>query len=344
MDLPYQQNLPIHRLTGCFNNTSATYKFYWFLALLTQTENGNVLISKQELFAEMVAHAWYTVNYFKVSFGKQDQLQAAIERIKELENLTIDANRTEIFKKLSQTVNQQTKRELLYFNSEVPHRFLSPWFKAADARLAYSASQNFENQCLYALYPDHIEINPIWVDYLRRHTYILKNFCYWNLAVYLQAKNPNVPDIPNKLIKQPVRKALTGQRKFWDIVIGELGCVNCIYTNKPLIKGGYAVEHFLPYGFVSHDLIWNLIPADPSFNSVKGDKLPRLEKHFNAYFDLQRTALDIVTTKAPNNKFLEDYLTIVPDLLLFERSRVFEQLQPMTTIASNNGFELLAEV
>ena len=60
----------------------------------------------------------------------------------------------------------------------------------------------------------------------------------------------SVPGIPNKLIKIPVRKALTEQRKFWDIVIGELGGVDCIYTNKRLIIGDYAVEHFLPYAFV----------------------------------------------------------------------------------------------
>lgn len=128
--------------------------------------------------------------------------------------------------------------------------FLSPWFRAADTQLAYTASQRFENKCLYALYPDHIEINPVWVDYLRRHAGILRNFCYWNLAVYLQAKNPSVPDIPNKLIKQPVRKALTEQRKFRDIVIGELGSVDCIYTNKKLMVKDYAKQLKINYFFI----------------------------------------------------------------------------------------------
>jgi 5-methylcytosine-specific restriction endonuclease McrA len=116
-----------------------------------------------------------------------------------------------------------------------------------------------------------------------RHAGILRNFCYWNPAVYWQAKNPNVPDIPNKLIKLPVRKALTEQRKFWDIVINELGSAECIYTNKKLVVGDYVVEHFLPYAFVSHDLMWNLIPADRSFNSSKSDKLPPLDKYFQPY-------------------------------------------------------------
>lgn len=341
VNLPQQDELPIPLLAGCFNNTSATYKFYWFLAVLGRVELGETKIEKRDLFAEMVAHAWYTVNYFRVSFGKQDKLQEAITQLKTIEGLTINADRRVIFKQLSGTTNKQTLRKLRYFNGEVPHRFLSPWFRAADTQTAYAASQRFENQCLYALYADHIEINPAWINYLQQHSGILKHFCYWNLAIYLQAKNPNVPDIPNKLIKLPVRKALTEQRKFWDIVIDELGSVDCIYTNKKLIVGDYAVEHFLPYAFVSHGLMWNLIPADQSFNSFKSDKLPPLDKYFEPYYHLQRSALEVIQYKAPKHKFLEDYLTIVPDVSLFERQRVYEQLQPMATIARNNGFELL---
>jgi hypothetical protein len=343
MQIPEQPDLPVHFLAACFNKTSATYKFYWFLAIVNQVEGGKTTITKRELFADMIAHAWYTVNYFRVSFGKQDKLQHAINRIIQAENLTIDADRLNIFKKLAVTQDRGTLRELNYFNAEVPHRFLSPWFPAADMHQAYKASQSYYNNCLYALHKDHIDINPVWIKYLQQHAKILRNFCYWNLAVYLQAKNPNVPDIPNKLIKLPVRKALTEQRKFWDIVIAELGGVDCIYTNSRLTVGNYAVEHFLPYAFVSHDLIWNLIPADKSFNSSKSDRLPQLDKYFDAYFGLQQSAIEVITHKAPKNKFLEDYLTIVPNLdpAYFSAQRLRDQIEPLVTIARNNGFEYL---
>ncbi|MFN5883821.1 MAG: HNH endonuclease domain-containing protein, partial [Bacteroidota bacterium] len=58
-------------------------------------------------------------------------------------------------------------------------------------------------------------------------------------------------------------------------MLHEVGSIQCIYTNNDLVIGNYAVEHFVPYSFVSHDLMWNLIPADTSFNSSKSDKLPR---------------------------------------------------------------------
>jgi hypothetical protein len=172
---------------------------------------------------------------------------------------------------------------------------------------------------------------------------VLKDFCYWNLVIFLQAKNPSVPDIASKLIKPAVRNSLIKQRtQFWDIVIKELGAITCIYTGEKLTVGNYAVEHFIPYSFVSHDLIWNLIPANKSFNSSKSDKLPSLEKYFKPFYTLQKTAVEIVKHKNPKNKLLEDYLTILPDLdenFSFEKFK--ERIQPLITIASNNGFEFL---
>ena len=93
----------------------------------------------------------------------------------------------------------------------------------------------------------------------------------------------------------------------------EVGSMKCIYTGETLTVGNYAVEHFIPYSFVSHDLIWNLIPAEKSFNSSKSNKLPSLDKYFNSFFQMQKTALDIINHKSPKNKFLQDYFTIFPD-------------------------------
>jgi len=305
---------------------------------------------KKELFARMISNAWYTVNYFHLSFGKQDMLQRAIEHIKVLEHIHIDEDRDKIIDRLPKSINADTLRELNYFDRQVPHWFLSPWFSGKNRAEIYYLSTLTGPNALYALYPDHIKINPKWKDYLLENAHVLKSFCYWNLALFLQSKNPNVPDIPNKLIRPAFRNSLTKQRsQFWDIVLREQGRVQCIYTNKELSIGNYAVEHFVPYSFVSHDLIWNLIPADKSFNSAKSDKLPPMEKYFDGFFSMQKTAMDIMRRLKPDSKFLDEYLTIFPDLTAvtdlndgFTRARFRETLQPLITIASNNGFEYMS--
>lgn len=245
-----------------------------------------------------------------------------------------------------------TQQILYHFNKNVPHWFLSPWFSkvgvendVAYRKRIYSSSQVFENDCLYALYDEHIVINPNWVAYLKANAKILKDFIYWNLTLFLQTRNPNVPDIANKLIRPPFRGSLTNQRKnYWDIVFKELGTIDCIFTNSALTVDHYALDHFIPHAFVSHDLIWNLVPIDTSFNSTKSDKLPNMATHFDSFFNLQKTAFEIIHHHSPKSKLLEEYLTIYPDLSgshSFDYTKYKESIQPIVTIAHNNGFGYL---
>ena len=267
------------------------------------------------------------------------------------ERLSVDERKSTIIDVLKTSSMPSTVRALWYFDGEVPHRFLSPWFDSikGNKREVYVASHSFANDCLYAVDEQYVVINPNWIEYLTNNSGILKHFCYWNLSLYLQKHNPNVPDIPNKLVKQPKRSSLhKHRREFWDLVIDYNGPVNCIYTNRALNIDDYAVEHFIPYAFVSHDLIWNLIPADKSFNSSKSDKLPPFDRYFEAYFKVQMLASKTIFELAPGSKFLQDYLTIVPDLGYLnsmhsdDLKELFKNnIQPLITIANNNGFEFM---
>lgn len=342
MEIPYSDKLPIQYLAAAFNNTTATYKFYWLLSILESVEEGKNKVLKEALFAKMLAQAWYTINYFHISFGKLDIIEKSICDLKNIESIDIDLDRKKIVEKLCNSTNKETKTILKHFDRNVPHWFLSPWFPKTEKEGIYEQSQRMENQTLYALFKDEIIINPIWIPYLQKNIGILKGFCYWNLSLFLQLKNPNVPDIPNKLIKPAQRNALTKQRnQYWKIVLGEIGCISCIYTGKKIyMDSAYAIEHFIPYAFVSHDLIWNLIPADSSFNSKKSDKLPPLDKYFDDFFNLQDIAFQVIKSKSPKNIFLQDYLTIFPNLEM-DKEKFKNALQPLITIAHNNGFEYL---
>jgi len=341
MQLPQDYRVSVPLLSACFRNKSTTYKFYWLLAIIEAVEEGQAKIDKRDLFARMIANAWYTVNYFQVSFGKQDKFRDAIQFLKELEGIEIDAGKKAIRERLLNSTNKETLRQLKHFDNQVPHWFLSPWIKEDSKRLIMELSQaNFEFPP-YALYSDCIVVQPDWKDYFIRNAGMLKDFCYWNLNLYLQSRNPNVPGISNKLKRPEKRGSLSAHKKnFWDLVIDELGFVECIYTEKKLTKGSYAVEHFVPFQFVAHDLMWNLIPADHQFNSSKSDKLPSMERYFDDFYDIQKEAVSIVQKIQPQNRFLEEYLMVFPDLNL-DKGRYIECIQPMLTIAQNNGFQYM---
>ena len=121
MNLPEDFRVDTGRLAGCFNNTSATYKFYWLLAVLAEAEKAREDRQDLRQFAQMVAQsAWYTINYFKISFGSADKLERAISRIRELEGLAVDASPAEVHRTLVQSQRKDTQRELRHFDINVP--------------------------------------------------------------------------------------------------------------------------------------------------------------------------------------------------------------------------------
>ncbi|MCP2025744.1 hypothetical protein L1276_000884 [Flavobacterium sp. HSC-32F16] len=348
MSLPYSKYLSINKLSSVFANTSATYKFYWFLAILELVEEGSTYIDKRRILSRMISNSWYTVNYFHISFGKQDLIQDAVKAILKIEDLKINENRSVINSVLENTQKIETLKLLNHFDKNVPHWFISSWF-SGNRNEIYSLSQNFDHGCIYRLEKDSIEINPMWISYLKLNSKILKDFCYWNLSLFLQKRNPNVPDIPNKISKSLVRNSLMKQtNEYWKLVFNELGAIDCVFTNNRLLfdEKKYALDHFVPHAFVSHDLIWNLIPIDKNFNSLKSDKLPSLDRYFDKFYTLQKTAYEIVKSHNSKNKYLEEYLSIFPDLdgnSGLDYLRYKETIQPLITIASNNGFSYMKD-
>ena len=51
--LPNNSKLSIIKLSACFNNTSASYKFYWLISIIESIESRNeyqsIIISKKEI-------------------------------------------------------------------------------------------------------------------------------------------------------------------------------------------------------------------------------------------------------------------------------------------------------
>lgn len=347
MNLPPFDGLKISQLTQVFNNTSATYKFYWFLAIIESIEEGKKEIQKEDLFIKMITLPWYTVNYFKLSFGSQDLIHKTVKEITYTEDIPITEKQSIIKLILKNSTKTSTSKSLFHFDKNVPHWFLSPWYKKSDKSEIYSLSKTFINDPLYALYSDKIVINPIWFAYIKSHAKLLKEFCYWNLVLFLQTRNPNVPDIPNKLIRPAKRNSLTKQRNsYWTEYLKIKQSVPCIFTGKILDPSYYCLDHFIPYAFVSHDLIWNLIPIDPVFNSRKSDKLPSLDNHYRNFFNLQKDAFITLKDAPGRKKFVEEYHTVFPILKNendFNELRFLDVISPLITTAHNNGFEYLTE-
>ena len=352
MQIPQSDILTTHRLGKVFSNTVATYKFFWFVSIMQiHAKTKDLRINVWDIVIRMVANAWYPIHYFRLSFGKSDSLFDIVMELQNITQIPIDANADTIITGIRDRLGDRRVVSLLNtLTLNVPYRFLSPWVKFTRDDDVVKRSQTFENGCLYALYKEggdfYIVLNPAWDAYLHTHYNILVDFAYWNLTLFLQARNPNVPAIPNKLIRPEVRNSLTKQHHYWDEVMNAIGPIHCIYTGKELYPKDYDLDHFIPWSFVSHDLLWNLIPSDGSINSSKSNKLPDLDYYLPKMAELQHHSLQTAVKSGKKMDALEDYISLgfTPRELAEMNDERFMEVyertfKPLSQIALNMGFE-----
>lgn len=347
MNFPSDKYIDTRVLTQIYNNTVATYKYYWFISILDiAVKEQRQQISFWEIIVGMVAEAWYPIHYFRLSFGKADSFYTQIIEIQRELNIPIDAKKAEIKKKILENIHlPQIKKVLNVFKLNVPYRFLSSWIQYTTDKQVSFLSQSYTNNCLYSINGEAIELNPQWEQYLNDNYLILRDFTFWNLTVFLQKRNPNVPNVPSKLVKPILRDSLTKQRHFWNSYIDINGSFECIYTGRTLLKNEYDLDHFVPWSFVSHNLLWNLLPANSIINSSKNNNLPPLEMYLRPFAQIHKKALQTIYPSNPNNKLLEDYLTLhnsISELVQLSDDDFFnifhKTFSPMVQIAENMGF------
>ncbi len=352
MQIPQSNILTTRYLNRVFDKTVATYKYYWFLGILDLfVKQGKTRMNVWEIMITMVANAWYPVNYFRLSFGKSESLYEAILALQKEYNISINVSVRDLTDLLKELIQRPDVRKRLNFlQMNVPFRFLRPWIDTSDDRQTVIRSQTFENGCLYKLEKEHgtlwVELNPVWLDYLSENYDILCAFAYWGLTGFLQVRNPNVPNIPNKLVKREERNSLLAQHRFWNTAMSYGLEVRCLYTGTLLDEHTYELDHFIPWSFVSHDLLWNLIPADSSINSSKSNRLPDLDLYLPKLAEAHQKALCINLEIGKQSKLLEDYLSMghtPQEIVGMDREHLldcfFQTFTPMYQIALNMGFE-----
>ncbi|MBI4027030.1 MAG: hypothetical protein HY360_18745 [Verrucomicrobia bacterium] len=340
-----------------FDDRATSYKFFWFLAILSlaEKESANAL-RMADLFTEMAALAWHPVCLYRLSLGGQDTLQNAVREIQRTSTLEPDATSAEIRRFVEESVAARVK--LNYFKRHVPTRFLTPWFREnlrgvvdsrRDALIARLAKESQQTALASPYWFDcgSIRLNDSWRGFFVENRVVVQSFAEHHLALYLQARNPNVPGVVNKLRARPERQ-LAAAHQFWRIVRTDFekpAEFQDIYSGRPLADS-FSIDHFLPWSFVVHDLLWNLTPVaiDPPTNSLKSDRLPDLDLYLPRLAKLHFAAIKIAR-KQP--RLLEDYTDCfkqdVPRLLALGEDglegKYREVIVPQTQIAINLGFK-----
>ena len=162
---------------------------------------------------------------------------------------------------------------------------------------------------------------------------------------YLQKNNPNVPNLQEKLFP-PLFRKLTLAKNYWWLYLENFPGTKCIYSNQILTKKNISIDHFIPWSFVTHDQLWNLLPVITEVNSSKSDNIPS-EIYLEKLLNLQYAAFHFaMKASIIGNKSLEDYSIIfnetLNDISLFSKKKftsiLSDNIKPNIQIAINMGF------
>lgn len=341
-------------ISKVFENTQNSYKYYWWLSILEISfEDQKKEISFEEIVFKIISKLWYPVNYFKISFGIIDQCSKHVRDIKT--NYLLDENIKEkelydfLIKNKSSDILHRIINELTRY---VPFRFIRPWYSnetrgLADSKVNKKILLLQDQSCPYIIDIDSSKIilNDDWFEYIKVHYPMLKAHSKFELLKYLEKENPNVSGLSKKLEK-PNKRNLVNQKKYWNDFIRKEKSNKEIFTNRPLHKiEQISIDHFFPWSFFTHDLIWNLHPVEKVINSSKNNCLPA-EKYFTPFFKLQYEFcqyLLIEEKRKPLENYFNFYKCSSYELKIMDKEKFIGTLSsfyyPQLEKAKNMGFD-----
>jgi hypothetical protein len=366
--LPPRVGYDVAALGRLFERTTNSYKLVFFQALLQlmkardPNDHPSLVLSLRELIVEMLAIAWYPHRFFRLSFGVHDQIGRILDRLDFNVEERAVTNPATVLCLRDQIQEQFEVIGAFDLARYVPYRLLSPFFSTElqghkdgvrDSMIRQLASTRFDskNPPLYRFRTneDAIELHPDWAGYLANEFPILLGWVRYHWIRFLQIKNPSTPSIAMKVAPPVERSSLLSQRRFWQEAIRATP-IRCIYSHEKLTADGFSLDHYVPWSFVCHDLLWNLIPCRPSSNSAKGNRLPP-PGTMNGFIALHHEALRITERRLSQirwNRLVEPYmvdLRLPPeDLLSSEKlDRAYRDLlPPLLNLARQQGFSEFA--
>ena len=364
IELPFDENINIRILENVFDDMTNSYKIFWFLGVFEEIINNKITITFKEVVARMIEKAWYPLLNYNLNFGPQDQMSKNVKKIYTEHIKDKNIINSKLYRELCDTENKEIEKIMKEFYRYVPYRLLRGFYKkelrgVKDGIINKSIEElaSNDNKVFYKIntLKQEIYINENWYNYIRKNQNIIRGWANYNLILFLQSRNPSVPAIPLKL-EPPIERNLTVAKKYWNTVIENIHITD-IYTGEPFNiekyneNGPLSIDHFLPWSFIGHDELWNLVPTFRNINSSKNDSLPKYDVYIEDFSEIQFKAINFMRSQKNSKKYLQEYLSIDKNLDIKEVMSVNGELNkdkfirnlksainPLYQIAYNQGF------
>lgn len=350
--LPKSANIDVGTFSQTISNKYLmnSYKLYWFAGILEEIKSGNKTVSFKNIVYRMITKSWYSLLKFKLHFGYQDRLYVLVQYVQQISSLNETASENEIIDFLVNSTDLQLSRLISKFYKFVPYRFLSPFYykelQGVPESIKNPTIRELSNQKpkFYAIKDESIILLDHWFDYIFKNQIIIEGWLNLRLVYFLQKRNPNVPGISEKL-SAPKLRNLSVAKKFWS-TINQVSNIRNIYTGTLISENDFSIDHFIPWSFVLHDKLWNLVPATKSINSTKSDRIPNLNIYLESFCNQHFTAFNTALNMGLSHKLIEDYVFL--NNVEFKKDfpkdifikSLEEVIKPLHQLAINQGFQV----
>ena len=307
--LPPFGKIEVGKLSAAFRHRTNSYKYLFLKGILQcYKEKRQARLTKGEPFDgtlpfidirdEMLVNALASIKKYNLNFGTQDKIYEALNEVQRVfrkhkyqysytaESIKAGLKKhAEVFNSLKECPNVVRLRRY------VPHLLLSPWFTKSEIgkhdgdhsrqKRISSMSESF-HEGITQLYKINktkgdihtIQLHPIWLEYLDLNLRMVEGWLDAEWIQFLQARNPATPGIAKKIWALPTERSgeLSTKRRYWEPILRE--GFSCIYTKTEVSSEDFDLDHFIPWSYVAHDLLWNLVPTSSSTNREKGARVP----------------------------------------------------------------------
>lgn len=367
--LPTSSQVNVSALSRLFTDTTNSYKYLFFLSLLDVLRRNHFTIESvdfETLIVEMLANAWFPHTFFKLSFGSQDKIAQKLDSL----NLTVDEPiirfRDTDKTLLRQAISSQDLKDVVtHLQKYVPYRLIIPFLEDVLTGVNRGRGDELE-RAMPAIVDRYFEshkplykfdgtqrrdcqaivIHSDWAKYLKQHYTIVRGWVAWEWLTYMQKRNPSTPAIANKLFVPIKRESLSKQTDYWKLVMKSQE-LRCIFSDQPIDPKRFSLDHYLPWSFVAHDQLWNLVPTLPEVNSAKSNRLPS-DEYFNRFVAIQHQGLMATYSQLSINQWSKRVEPYLSDLGVSNQQNLLDLqqlknaytnvLQPLIMLATSQGF------
>ena len=147
----------------------------------------------------------------------------------------------------------------------------------------YQANNSFKNQTIqntqwlingcgsFTIPKDYFDAFKILGSFLAGTDSIL--FKWAEFSVNASGKKISTEKIINEILKNPItERDIASSKKLYKDILKTSGEVICVWSGKKITS--YDIDHVIPFSIFKNNDLWNLLPAQPTINNKKRDKIP----------------------------------------------------------------------